>query len=125
MIVAAIPIDPPHGERCWAFHVVNDEGHTIEAIVVESVSYEWGDSGNSEALNLTFGTLAPGASVEVYREADTEVRTGLTLRVRVAGRERRLYAEVGKLYSKPTGMVDIAIFGRPGKLATIDELDAG
>lgn len=125
MIVAATPIHPPLGYQCWAFHVANDEDDTIEAIVVESVSYEWGDSGNSEALNLTFGTLAPGESVEVYREVNTEMRTGLTLRVRVAGRERRFYAEVGKLYAEPRGMVDIPILGRPGKLATIDEVDAG
>lgn len=115
-----MPIDSADDDRCWAFHVVNDEADTIEAIVVEAVSYEWGDFGNSEKLDLTFGTLAPGASVEVYRETNTELRTGLTLRVRVAGRERRVFAEVGRLYWPPSGMVDIPILARPGKLATID-----
>lgn len=124
MIVAAVPIDQRDDDRCWAFHVVNDEGDTMEAIVVEAVSYEWGDIGNSQDLDVTFGPLAPGASVEVYRETNTEVRTGLTLRVRVTGRERRVFAEVGKLYWPPGTMVDIPILGRPGKLATIDEVDA-
>src|SRR5690349_19705708 len=122
MIVAATPISPPAGDRYWAFHVVNDEAEAIDAIVVEEVSYEWGDSGNSEALELRFGRLESGASVEVYRETDTEVRTALTLRVRVGGRERRVYAEVGRLYATPRGLVDIPILGRPGKLAEIDEL---
>ena len=115
-----MPIDPPDGEWCWAFHVANDDGHTIERIVVEAVSYEWGDFGNSEALDRTFGPLAPGASVEVYRETNTEMRTGLTLRVQVAGRDRHVFAEVGRLYWPPSGMVDIPIIGRRGKLATID-----
>jgi hypothetical protein len=122
VIVAATPISPPDGDRCWAFHVVNDEGEAFDSIVVEKVSYEWGDSGNSEALNRTFGRLAPGASVEVYRETDTEVRTALTMRVRVAGRVRCIYAEVGRLYATPRGLVDIPILGVQGKLAEIEEL---
>ena len=122
MIVAATPIVPREGDRCWAFHVVNDERDAIEGIVVERVSYEWGDSGSSETLDLTFGPVASGASVEVYRETDTEVRTALTLRVRIAGRERRIVAEVGKLYATPRGLVEIPILGRPGKLAEIEEL---
>ena len=125
VIVAAIPINPPDGDRCWAFHVVNDEHDTIEAIVVEAVSYEWGDFGNSEDLNVTFGPLEPGASIEVYRETNTELRTGLTLRVRIVGRERRVFAEVGRLYWPPASLIDIPILGRSGKLATIDSVDAG
>ena len=119
-----MPINQPDDDRCWAFHLVNVGPEPIEAIVVEAVSYEWGDYENSEDLCATFGPLAPGASVEVYRETNTEVRTGLTLRVQVSGRERRVFAEVGKLYWPPGTMVDIPILGRRGKLATIDELAA-
>jgi len=122
MIVAALPIEPRDGDRCWAFHVFNDEREPYDSIVVTQVSYEWGDFGNSAKIDRRLGPLAPGQSVEVHRETDTEVRTGIVVFVRVGDRERGVYAEVGRLYAPPRGVEHIPVFGRAGKLAELDEL---
>jgi hypothetical protein len=100
MIVAATPIDPPADGKCWAFHVVNDSAAPIESMVLEDVSYEWGDMGGGSSPNLRFGPLAPGASVEIWRDDDNaaELRMELELLVRDGGGERRVTAEFGKLY---------------------------
>ena len=119
MIVAAVPIIPPDRGRYWAFYIVNDSNQPIEAIVVESVEYEWGDIGNSERIDTRFGPIAPNSFVEVYRETDTEVRTALTLRVNGAEGPQRTIAKVGRLYARPSGLEPLPILGRDGKLATL------
>jgi hypothetical protein len=122
VIVAALPIEPRDGDKCWAFHVINDEAEPIDSIVVESVGYEYGDFGNSEAIGRTFGPVAPGASIEVYRETDTELRTSLMLRVRIGDRERRVDAEVGRLYPPRSSTLDeIPMLGTRGKLADLTD----
>jgi hypothetical protein len=121
MIVAALPIDPPDGHKWWAFYVVNDTGPTMEAVVVEQVGYEWGDTGNTEDVGATFGPIAPGAYIEVYRETNTEVRTALWLLIRDANGIRRVIAEVGRLYlPRSSSLESIPIIGRAGKLATVE-----
>jgi hypothetical protein len=75
--------------------VVNDGDRPIGVIEVESVDYEWGDLGNSEKIGTRVGPIEPGATVEIYRETDTEVRTSLTLKV--DGRAHVI--ELGKLYA--------------------------
>lgn len=117
MIVAAIPIEPPTAGHCWAFHVINDGDVPIESLLVEQVHYEWGDFGNSEDVGVRFGAIAPGASLEVYREIDTELRTGLTLLVTTAGETHRVDAWVGRLYATPRGLEPIPILGKDGMLA--------
>jgi hypothetical protein len=97
VIVAAVPTD----DHRWAFHVINNDDVPIDSVVVESVHYTWGDNGNSEAVGTRSGPIAPGASVEIYREIDTEMRTGLVLVVTSAGQTDRVYAEVGRLYLPP------------------------
>lgn len=120
MLVAAMPIDPTDGDRCWAFHVFNDEQGPFERIVVESVHYVWGDFENHETLDATFGPLAVGASIVVHRETNTELRTGLTLRVTVEGKERHVYAEVGRLYAPGhTSLEDVPLLGGRGKVAEL------
>ncbi len=121
MLIAATPIDPPEGDLCWAFHVVNDSDEAIESLIVESVDYEWGDMGNREAVGKRFGPIAPRTALEVHRETDTEVRTSLTLLVRGPSGERRVVAEFGKLYRARGPLVTIPILDRPGKLATVFE----
>ena len=116
MIVAATVIDPPQGDKCWQFHFINDSAETVRSILVESVEYEWGDMGNAEAVGATFGPVAPGESLELTKETDTEVRTSLTLLVD----GRRVVAEFGKLYATPGKLVPIPILNRPGKRATIE-----
>jgi hypothetical protein len=59
MLVAATPIEPRDGDKCWAFHVVNDGSEPIERVVLEGVDYEWGDSGNARTMNAEFGPIAP------------------------------------------------------------------
>ena len=51
--------------------------------------------GNEEKIGTTHGPIPPGATVEIYRETDTEVRT--SLRLQVDG--KRCYFELGKLYA--------------------------
>ncbi len=120
MIVAAVPFDEPGDNFCWAFHVINDDDAPIDSIVVESVHYTWGDNGNSEAVGTRAGPIAPGASLEVYREIDTELRTGLVLVVTSAGQTDRVYAEVGRLYWPPRQRLEpIPILGKHGILAEI------
>jgi hypothetical protein len=123
VLFAATPIIPSDGDRCWAFHIVNDGSEPIESVVIESVDYEWGDYGNSETVSRgPMGPLAPHTSIEVLRETDTEVRTSVTFRVRDAAGERRYVAELGKLYRPvlSAALVEIPYLGRAGKLARLE-----
>lgn len=122
MIVAGTPIDPPEGDLCWLFHFINDTEVPIESVEVQRVDYEWGDMGNGQEVGRRFGPIAPGASVEIYKETDTEVRTSLTLRVRSSRGEQRILAEFGKLYRTPSQPVRIPVLGRLGKVATLEIL---
>jgi hypothetical protein len=119
MIVAATPIEPPDGDFCWAFHFVNDSAELIEELIIEGINYEWGDAGSSRTTGQVFGPLAPGEWIEFLREAATEVRTSLTLRVRGPFGERVIEAEAGRLYRGGGILVPIPILGRRGKLTTL------
>lgn len=120
MIVAATPIDPPEGDLCWRFHFVNDSDEPIESVVVESVDYEWGDSGNGRRVGTRFGPIPARTSLEIFKETDTEVRTSLTLRVRGPGGEQSVVAEFGRLYRLSGVLAPIPILDRPGKRATLE-----
>jgi outer membrane protein assembly factor BamB len=99
---------------------VNDGDEVIERVVVESVDYEWGDRGNAKRqLGTAFGPIAPGTSVEVLRETDTEVRTSVTLLVRDATGEHRIVAELGKLYRRAGVLADVPILGRKAAIAQL------
>lgn len=124
MIVAAIPIDPPDGDKCWAFYVINDASEPVESIVVEEVGYEWGDAGSKETLGKRFGPIAADGWIEVHRETATEVRTALTLSVRRKSGVTRIMAEVGRLYATPRGLESIPILARAGKRASIEAAPA-
>lgn len=119
VIVAATPIEPPDGEFCWTFHLVNESAEPIAEVIVETVSYEWGDSGSSRRAGRVLGPLAPGGCLELLRETATEVRTSLTLRVRGRFGERVLQAKVGRLDRGSDHLVPIPLLGRCGRLATI------
>ena len=95
MKIVLAPLLPPQGDRCWSIRLVNDGKEPIREVVVVSVDYEWGDMGNEEKIGTTHGPIPPGATVEIYRETDTEVRT--SLRLQVDG--KRCYFELGKLYA--------------------------
>ena len=117
MIVAAVPIDA--GDYCWAFYVINDDDEPIDSVLVERVHYEWGDFGNSEDIGIRYAGIAPGACLEVHREVATEVRTGLSLILAIAGVEHRIYAEVGRLYATPRRLEPIPILAKDGMLAEL------
>jgi hypothetical protein len=122
VLVAVTPIDPPEGDKCWAFHVVNDSTEPIESILVERVDYEWGDFGNAAVVGTRWGPIDPFTSVEILRETDTEVRTSVRLLVRGPAGERRIIAEVGRLYRRPGPLVPIPILNLPGRLAALETL---
>jgi hypothetical protein len=126
IVVAALPCDGP-GDKCWAVHVVN-LGDVAIQVHLEQVSYEWGDYGSSEALNALCGPIGPGASLEVYRETATEMRTGLTMTLTGGGRTAGAYAELGRLYAfaHASGLQPIPeLGGQIGKRAEVNVLESG
>jgi hypothetical protein len=120
MIVAALPLEPPEGDRCWAFLFVNDSEVAVESLVVESVDYEWGDIGHRTPLGTRFGRIAAGAAIELLKETDTEVRTSVTLRISGPEGQQRCVAEFGRLYRGRGPFVPIPVLNRLGKRATIE-----
>ncbi len=122
MIVAAIPIKPPEGDKSWAFYFINDSPEPIESVFVHSVNYEWGDSGNSTAVGTLLGPVPPGNYIEILKETETEVRTAVILMVKNPSGNHWINAEVGKLYSHPETYSHIPILNRLGKLAQIEIL---
>ena len=120
MIVAALPLEPPHGEACWAVHFINDSADLVESVLVEQVSYEWGDWENSEVRGLVHGPIPSGGSVLLCNETDTELRTCLRLRVRTSVGERLICAEFGRLYRpRSCTLTTVPILDRPGMLAVL------
>ena len=71
---------------------------------------------------MRLGPVPPRSSVEVVREAATEVRTSVVLRVRGAFGERRVEASLGRLYATAGRLVRVPILDRPGKLARLETL---
>ncbi len=87
MLLAATPIDPSQDGKSWVFHLVNDTLVPIESGVVESVDDEWGDVSNGTAPDVRFGSIAPGAALEIWRDDDdaAELRIPLQVLVRIDG----------------------------------------
>jgi hypothetical protein len=109
------------GDKCWAFVAINIGAEPIQ-IEVYSVSYEWGDFGNSEDVSSLCGPIAPGDSLVIYEETATEMRTTLAMTVSRAGRIFHVGAEVGRLYipSVARGQQPIPeLGGRIGKRAEL------
>jgi hypothetical protein len=114
-LIAATPLDPPVDGKCWAFHLINDSTERLESVTVASVDYEWGDLGNGVSPETRYGPVAPGSSLEVWRDDDNaaELRMSITLLLRGAGGERRITVEFGKLY-RTKRLVAIPILGMAG-----------
>jgi hypothetical protein len=119
LVIAATRIQPPVDGKDWAIHVINATPRPIESILLEEVSYEWGDDVTSKPVGVRFGPLAPAASVEIWREDNPEVRTSVHLVVRVAAGTRRLMAEfpVLQVYMRREPVL-IPILGRKGYIST-------
>jgi len=119
LVIAATRIRPVVDGKYWTFYVINTTPKPIESILLEEVSYEWGDEGSSKFVGARFGPLAPGASVEIWREENVELRTSVHLVVRGAAGAHRLMAESPSLSSyMGREPVFIPILGRKGYIAT-------
>ena len=99
----------------WSFYLINDNAAPLDLAVLREIGYEWGDWGNSEAADVRVTDLAPGAHALIWRDdgSGAELRTELSLEVRVGGREVRLQFEFPKLYRKKNLQV-VEGLGKPG-----------
>ena len=81
----------------WSFYLINDCSAPLDSAVLKKVSNEWGDRGYSKTADVHVTRLAPGAQALIWRD-DGELRTKLSLLVRMGEREVRLSFEFPKLY---------------------------
>lgn len=99
----------------WSFYLINDSAAVLDSAVLFEISYEWGDWGNSEIVEVSVNELAPAASALIWRDNGdgAELRMYMSLRVRVGEREAQIQFEFPKLYNiKNLPMVDG--LGKPG-----------
>ncbi len=99
----------------WSFYLINDSDALLDSAVLNQISYEWGDSGNSEAADVQVTGLAVGAHALIWRDdgSGAELRMELSLLVRMGDREVRLLFEFPKLYRK-TDLPLVDGLGKPG-----------
>jgi hypothetical protein len=112
--VAACPEALDDGKE-WRFYLINDGADLLDLAVLDKLSYEWGDWGNSETADVRVTGLAPGAHALIWRDdgSGAELRMELSLRVWVRGRVVRLQFEFPKLYlQRNLQLVDG--LGKPG-----------
>jgi hypothetical protein len=86
----------------WSFYLINDTAQPIDVAVLDRVSYEWGDIGNSEKADVTVRGLRPGAHALLWRDdgSGAELRMDFSVRVQVREREVKMLFEFPKLYRK-------------------------
>ncbi len=115
ILVAAAPLDPPQGGKCWSFYLINDTSVPIDSALLKEVGYEWGDFGNATNPEAEFGPIAPGGCLEIWRDDDSaaELRMWLTLLIRAAAAERTLTVEFPKLYLV-RNLSPIPVLGKSG-----------
>ena len=99
----------------WSFYLINDSDAPLDWAVLNQISYEWGDMGNSEAADVRVIGLAAGAHALIWRDdgSGAELRMDLSLLVRTGDREARLLFEFPKLYRK-TNLPLVDGLGKPG-----------
>jgi hypothetical protein len=99
----------------WSFYLINDSHAPLDWAVLNQISYEWGDFGNSEAADVRVLGLAPGAHALIWRDdgSGAEFRMDLSLLARMGDRESRLLFEFPKLYRK-TNLPPVDGLGKPG-----------
>jgi hypothetical protein len=104
-------------ERDWTLYFLNDLPSAVE-VVIERVSYEWGDMGHTEATGERVHVASEGAA-RLWRVDDSaaEISASVVLRVLAPQGERRVTFELGKLYRyrEPTYIEKL---GRPGWVRT-------
>lgn len=84
----------------WSFYLINDGADPIDLAVLDRVSCEWGDVGNSEKADVRVSDLAPGAHVLLWRDdgSGAELRMDFSMRTQVRGREAKMLFEFPRLY---------------------------
>ena len=84
----------------WSFYLINDSDAPLDSAVLNQISYEWGDFGNSEPAAVRVTGLAAGAHALIWRDdgSGAELRMDLSLLVCMGEREVRLAFEFPKLY---------------------------
>jgi|GEM_PF-2291325 len=82
----------------WSFYLINDSEVAFD-VVLEEISYEWGDIPSSEEMDVCFTNLSPNAHALIWRD-DGELRIYLLLKVRLSDRQECLRFEFPKLYRK-------------------------
>lgn len=99
----------------WSFYLINDSADPLDLAVLDRVSYEWGDMGNSEDADVRVAGLAPGAHALIWRDdgSGAELRMDLCVRAQVRGRDVRMLFEFPKLYRKHNLPV-VKGLGKPG-----------
>jgi hypothetical protein len=107
----------PEADGLWSFHLLNDSEAPVDAVVVKSVDYEWGDSGSSESPGTRTGSIPAGASAEVWRGDDGEMRLEVIVTVTQAGRSQDVTFSFGKIYTRRDALEVVPGFERPGILA--------
>jgi hypothetical protein len=106
--------DDPDGES-WTFFLINDGPVAFPLVQLDEVSYEWGDTGNTETAHVRLTNLAPGAHARIWTDDGdgVEFRMDLSLRITAAGREHRLLFEFPRLYRK-RDLPIVPGLGKPG-----------
>ena len=109
----------------WSFYLINDNAEPLELAVLERVSYEWGDVGNSERADVRVSDLAPGANALLWRDdgSGAELRMDFSVAARVRGRDARMLFEFPRLYRKRDLPV-VEGLGRAGYEVTVEVRDA-
>ena len=101
--------------KSWSYYLINDSNVPLDSAVLDEISYEWGDTGNRERVNVNVTGLAAGAHALIWRDdgSGAELRMDLALRVRMGDREARLLFEFPMLYKK-TDLPLVAGLDKPG-----------
>jgi hypothetical protein len=107
----------PESDGLWTFHLLNQSDDAVEAVVVKSVDYEWGDSGSSESPGKRTGAIPAGGSAEVWRGDDGEMRLDVVVTVTQAGQHTDVTFSFGKIYRRRDSLDVIPGFDRAGILA--------
>lgn len=93
----------------WEFFFVNDTDQPVEEVVLEEVSYEWGDTGNSTEVGKSLGPVAPRSFVAAWIDDSDAAELRMDLKFRMGDRTVRF--ELPKLY-RLRSEVDAPVFGK-------------
>jgi hypothetical protein len=110
----------PESPEVWSFHLLNQSEERIDAAIVTSVDYEWGDTGSPGKPGTPVGPIAAGQSAEVWRGSDGEMRMDLTLTISHGNRHHDVTFSFGKLYKLRGHVAEIPGFDQRGIVAHVE-----